>query len=149
MVILNKIIIIIMKKEKCEMCGKLVDKNKIDEHHINKKENPNKKIKVCKDCHFKIHRGEKKKTKQVFSDGVVEIPKKILFDKTISSSAKILYGVLINTIGENKHCLINNQDISEIMGITKTQASRLFSQLEKYLIVKDRTMPKRKISLIK
>lgn len=138
-----------MKKEKCEKCGKLVDKNKIDEHHINKKKNPKEKIRVCKDCHFKIHKGKKKKTRLVFSEGVVEIPKKILFDNTISSSAKILYGVLANTIGENKYCLINNQDISEIMGITKTQASRLFGQLERYLIIKDRTMPKRKISLIK
>lgn len=138
-----------MKKIRCEKCNKLFNQNKIDEHHPNKKEKPKEKINVCKDCHYKIHKGKKKKAKQVWKSGFVKLPKRILFDDKLSSSAKILYAILVDKIGENGYCLINNYEVSEIMNITKTQASRLFSQIEKYLIIKDRTMPQRKISLVK
>jgi len=137
-----------MKKEKCEKCGRLVAITKIDEHHIYGKNKP-EKIKVCKDCHFKVHKGESKTIKGVWKGGLIKIPKRVLYDSDLTHSAKILYAILVDKCDKNMCCETNNREISEIMQITRTQTSRLFSKIEKYIIVKDRTMPSRKIKLVK
>ncbi len=148
--------------EKCKLCG--IETKEYDIHHIISKsdggdDSENNKIKICKDCHYKIHHpnyiiGDDTQFNQeykqaidenIFSDGWGILPNKIARDSTISPGAKILYCEISSLCASKGYCWANNEYFSKLFNVSKATISEWITQLEKYLTFENRTSYMRRI----
>jgi len=151
-----------MENKKCEICGNLV--SELHKHHKIALENGggndrDNLMSICSDCHFQIHNEDKKDgdiskqniafqnaiNENVFSEGWGIIPNKILHDKNISAFAKILYCEISSLCSQKGFCWASNFYLAEKFGKSKTTISGTLTQLEPYLIFRNRASGLRKI----
>jgi hypothetical protein len=150
--------------QKCPTCGQEKHFEMFDTHHIvprsdggtGKKENL---ITICKDCHYKIHHpnwkdGDIKQFEEeykegiqnnLFSEGYGILPRKVMLDRSISSTAKLLYVELSSLCAAKGYCWANNKYLSKVLHVSMSTISASITQLEKYIIIEDRTSFKRRI----
>lgn len=146
----------------CKLCKKNVDT--LERHHIiprsqgglNTKENI---IKICSDCHYKIHHPDYEKgdinqfnevcnnaiSNDIFSDGWGIIPNKIARDDNLAPGAKILYAEISSLCASRGYCWANNLYFSKVFKVSIATVSSWMTQLEKYLCFENRNSNKRKI----
>ena len=58
------------------------------------------------------------------------MPHEVVRDKKLSDKGKIVYSIIL-ALSKNNDCIISNSYISELLNITKTQASRIINTLKK------------------
>lgn len=154
-----------MQNKKCKIC----DVEKKDDvqfhiHHIvpkseggtNDKKNL---IEICDDCHFRIHHPEKTDgdidqfnsevedaiEQDIFSLGWGILPKKIMIDGEITPFAKLLYVELSSLCAERGYCWASNGYLAERFKVNPKTISRAISELEKYIVIRNRSSNQRKI----
>ena len=59
------------------------------------------------------------------------IPTKIMLDKNISSTAKILYGIISSLCNEKGFCWASNEYLGNLLGISATSISLIIKELVK------------------
>ena len=149
-------------KGKCALgCGNSGD---LHDHHIiprnqGGKGNPENLVRICADCHYKIHHPEwtdgdieqfKPEYKEalrlnILSDGYGIIPNKVLRDRTITPFAKLLYCEISSLCAQRGYCWANNRYFVERFGKDARTISRAITELEKYLIFENRSSNRRKM----
>jgi len=151
-----------MNKKTCSLCS--IETDEIDEHHIIPKEkggsnNVANKIKICRDCHYKIHHPEWKDgdleqfkeefqdsiENNIFSDGYGIIPRKVMTDESLPAGAKLLYCELSSLCASKGYCWATNRYLAELFHVSTATISDWITKLEKYLVFENRTSFKRKI----
>lgn len=65
----------------------------------------------------------------------VWIPYEILTDRNLNDKEKIIYSMIVY-LSKERDCIITNSYISEILDISKIQASRIVNSLKKKLYIK-------------
>ena len=60
----------------------------------------------------------------------VWIPYEVVMDNKLNDKGKIVYSIIL-ALSKNNDCIISNSYISELLNITKTQASRIINTLKK------------------
>jgi Helix-turn-helix domain len=63
------------------------------------------------------------------------IPNEVLSSKELSSSAKLLIGVLVSLSNKSGYCFASNQYISETLGISTAYVRSLIKELEEKNII--------------
>ena len=81
------------------------------------------------------------------SEGYGILPKKILKDKELSSTAKLLYVLISSLTAKTGYCYANNKYLGKEMGISEVQVSNTIKRLGKYLVIEDPKSHKRIINL--
>ncbi len=59
------------------------------------------------------------------------IPIKVLTDNNINDKEKFVYSIALYYSNVHKQCTLNNQNLHEILGVTKNQISRIINRLNK------------------
>lgn len=77
------------------------------------------------------------------------IPTEIILSKEISSTSKILYGVISSLTNEKGYCWASNEYIGELLGLSERQISRGISELtdQQFIVNEVEQNYKRKITL--
>jgi len=140
--------------EQCKLCKEEVDQ--LHEHHIVPGlETPDNKIRICSDCHFKIHHPDKEdadlsKTKEawvnamsrkredIFREGWAIIPNVVVRDPNLSDSAKILYAEISSLCALKGYCYASNKYFAEKFKVSQRTITRHLTELEPYVLMKDR-----------
>lgn len=60
----------------------------------------------------------------------VWMPYEVVMDKKLSDKGKLVYSIIL-ALSKNNDCIISNSYISELLDITKVQASRIINTLKK------------------
>lgn len=89
----------------------------------------------------------KEKPNGVLSEGFGIMPNKVLLDKKLSSTSKLLYVLISSLSASNGYCFATNKYLAEKLGISETQVSVSLSKLKNYLRFESRKSYKRKIYL--
>lgn len=150
---------------KCTICKAEGDEIvKIESHHIipvsqggdNSEKN---KIFLCTDCHYKVHhpnwveadlkqfKNEYKEgiCNDIFSDGYGLLPRKIMCDKSLSATSKLIYVELSSLCAARGYCWATNGHLAKIFNLSIATVSDAIRRLEKYIYIEDRASFKRKI----
>jgi len=87
--------------------------------------------------------------KKIFSTYSV-IPTEIMLDKNISSTSKILYGIISSLCNEKGYCWASNDYLGELIGITGTRVSLIIKELVDFEYIESNVESnyKRKIMLM-
>lgn len=59
------------------------------------------------------------------------MPYEVVMNKKLNDKGKIVYSIIL-ALSKNNDCIISNSYISELLNITKIQASRIINTLKKY-----------------
>ncbi len=59
------------------------------------------------------------------------IPYQILTDKNLRDKEKFIYSITLYYSNVHKQCTLNNENLHEILGVTKNQISRIVNRLNK------------------
>lgn len=146
---------------KCNLCN---FEGELDQHHLIPKkqggdDSINNLINICKDCHYKLHHPEwedgeidefnevykKAIDDNVFSDGWGILPRKVALDNTISLFARLLYSELSSLCAERGYCWASNKYLAGKFKVSDKTVSRAITELEKYIVIRNRTSQKRTI----
>ena len=78
------------------------------------------------------------------------IPTEVMLSEKISSTAKIVYGIISSLTNEKGYCWASNKYIGDLLKLSESQVSRVISELvEQELIISDiECNYKRKIQLM-
>jgi DNA-binding MarR family transcriptional regulator len=78
------------------------------------------------------------------------IPTEIMLSKDLSSTTKVLYGLISSLTNEKGYCWASNKYLSDLLGITERQVSNNISQLvdNRYIVSDVEKNYKRKIRLV-
>lgn len=85
----------------------------------------------------------------MLDEGYGMMPNKVLFDKSLSPNAKLLFVYISSLCAKEGYCWANNQHLGEKLGISKSQVSRHIRSLEKYIDISDPYNERRTIRLRK
>lgn len=81
----------------------------------------------------------------IFGEGWCILPKKVMYDKEVCSSAKLLYCEISSLCAQRGYCWATNAYFSEVFGVNSNTISAWMTSLERYLIIENRSSHKRKI----
>lgn len=70
----------------------------------------------------------------------IKIPKKVFRDKRLSSSAKLLYGELMDLCGDLGRCLISNEYLPQKYGVKDEAVKKWLKMLEDCEYIKHRKL---------
>jgi len=136
--------------EKCKFCG---GGGPLHNHHIIPGiETSDNKIKLCIDCHFKVHHPDKLNgnsdqfeeyfkdviSRDLLSDGWGIMPRKILYNNELTSLAKLMYCELSSLSSSKGYCWPSNSYLSDQFNVTERTIRRALTELEPYLIIQNR-----------
>jgi len=152
----------ILPKSKCQGCEEMV--NELHDHHVIPRSQggsngPTNVVRICGDCHFKIHhpeyedgdiqeanKGFELATKaDLFSEGYGILPNKVARDNTITAFSKILYCELSSLSAERGYCWATNKYLANKLNTSTATISRSIGELQRYLAIEDRAGSGRKI----
>jgi len=77
------------------------------------------------------------------------MPNKILFDKDISSTSKLVYVLMSSLSAEKGYCWANNKYFADKLSISERQVSRSIKELGKYIHIQNGKNDKRQLWLDK
>jgi hypothetical protein len=77
------------------------------------------------------------------------MPNQVLFDEQLSSGAKLMFCYIMSLCAKRGHCWASNEHLATKFGISKRTASRLLSELERFLLIDESEGGKRLISIDK
>lgn len=77
------------------------------------------------------------------------MPNKILFDKELSATSKLVFVLISSLCAEKGYCWANNKYIGGQLNLSERQVSRSIKQLSKYLAIDNPQNEKRQICLDK
>jgi hypothetical protein len=64
------------------------------------------------------------------------IPTEVILSKDLSSTAKILYGIISSLCNEKGYCWASNEYLGSLIGISKTRTSIIIKELSDYGLIK-------------
>ena len=77
------------------------------------------------------------------------MPNKILFDKELSATSKLVFVLISSLCAEKGYCWANNKYIGSQLNLSERQVSRSIKQLSSYLAIDNPHNEKRQICLDK
>lgn len=154
-----------MQNKKCKICDvEKTEEGQFHKHHIvpkseGGKDIPSNLIEICDDCHFRIHHPEKIDgdidqfdgefndaiERDIFSLGWGILPRRVMIDKAITPFAKLLYVELSSLCAERGYCWASNAYLAEKFTVNVKTISRAISELEKYVVIRNRSSNRRRI----
>lgn len=155
-----------MQKNKiCKICGVEESEDIVfHTHHITPKNKggSNKKnnlVDICNDCHYDIHYPGSVDTNleqleevykdalsvNIFSDGYGILPNRICHDQKLSSFSKLLYCDISSLCAQKGYCWASNKYFANIFNVSEKTISRALTELEPFLIIRNRLSSTRMI----
>ena len=65
-------------------------------------------------------------------DYEIRIPSKLIQDRNLSFSAKILYGEIVRFCGDTGHCHVTNATLAELLGVSTRSITEMIKGLKQY-----------------
>lgn len=85
----------------------------------------------------------------MLEQGYGVMPNKVLFDKGISATSKLVFVLISSLSAEKGYCWANNKYIGSQLGLSERQVSRSIKDLSTYLCINNPSNEKRQICLDK